>query len=897
MMEDICDDEIKNAVFYAIEQGREDVLLQLLQADISNCVRDDDGATPLHAAATLEDPRFVRLLLKHGYHTNAVGTHGPFENRTAYECATEACQLAFSDELFNRVAAEDLSGVQALLELGVSVSSRNLPQLDTPLHFAAYFGSESIAKLLLSHGADPTLKNLAGNTPEQDAAQNGNTEVLKLLICSDRSDKDVLASGEKAGGFSSANGRKYGEKENLGDGVNDHLSGKEHLDDDGKVEMGGCVKGFPQYCAGDDDGKACRSDSQDEGPGSGMPDVQVNGHGTNSGSQLGDGEAGEDDSTQRSDTRSTRATMAESVVVNPSSDPGVVDSCGNDVADKDCSRISGDDEWRSGGVCGSSDAIAPTKSDSEVGNGSGPELPAVETTAEAGVTTQLDDSAVPTSRNEGDRRLLTRPPADFIEDIAAGGGLDCLRELDDTSLKKLRGEAHLLKEERTSLALSLRSMIDEYVEQHGGEHMKAIHQQMTAENTRIHALFKTLCLRRDRLLDLWRQAQVEASSGMSGEPIPSPTAVDGGDDTEHQALMKEVHVAALEAKHMAEVTRVLRQRIEIVFDPEGGILHHVRALRAEKEDMLSQCAAVERHVSDMEARIRRLAARQQQEKQRQRQLAKRASPPAVPTITAMTNGLETTIEAASAKPIRLGDVLPTSPCGLHGSVREEFHTQSTTATVRLSSTSENQSSEPQQTSATVRVVSAAEGPCPTRPPETQVSETCPPVLPQVSTTDVLQNFAEPSYLHTSSESSDLHGVGETSSVQEPVATSRLEAANPDQIASHSAEDGPVPSLHLEYGSDNGCGQTTVPTAATATSTPKSLSPHSGKAIHSLAPLPTSNALPSAQGSPPHKQLPTSNAIAIYRPRPAQPNSGFLRTLFGTVFWWWAPRKERELIEV
>lgn len=49
---------------------------------------------------------------------------------------------------------------------------------DTPLHNAARGNHADVVTLLLSHGADPTLRNRSGNTPAQEAEEE---EVIKAL--------------------------------------------------------------------------------------------------------------------------------------------------------------------------------------------------------------------------------------------------------------------------------------------------------------------------------------------------------------------------------------------------------------------------------------------------------------------------------------------------------------------------------------------------------------------------------------------------------------------------------------------------------------------------------------------------------------------------------------------
>ena len=71
-----------------------------------------------------------------------------------------------------------------LLERGaeVDVVARNENIHVTPLHSAASGGHPSIVKLLLEHGADPNAAQDGGFTPLHSAAQNDDTESVEALL-------------------------------------------------------------------------------------------------------------------------------------------------------------------------------------------------------------------------------------------------------------------------------------------------------------------------------------------------------------------------------------------------------------------------------------------------------------------------------------------------------------------------------------------------------------------------------------------------------------------------------------------------------------------------------------------------------------------------------------------
>ena len=53
---------------------------------------------------------------------------------------------------------------------------------DTAFHLAAHLDAIRVAEVLLSHGANPGLKNANAETPAHAAARAGNLSMLKFLV-------------------------------------------------------------------------------------------------------------------------------------------------------------------------------------------------------------------------------------------------------------------------------------------------------------------------------------------------------------------------------------------------------------------------------------------------------------------------------------------------------------------------------------------------------------------------------------------------------------------------------------------------------------------------------------------------------------------------------------------
>ena len=75
-----------------------------------------------------------------------------------------------SDDIWTAAEEGNVEAVKEYLAIGVNVDERDESYGGTPLHFAAYSGSE-VVELLIANGADVNAKNQADATPLDKAIE------------------------------------------------------------------------------------------------------------------------------------------------------------------------------------------------------------------------------------------------------------------------------------------------------------------------------------------------------------------------------------------------------------------------------------------------------------------------------------------------------------------------------------------------------------------------------------------------------------------------------------------------------------------------------------------------------------------------------------------------------
>uniref|UniRef100_UPI003AACB839 NF-kappa-B inhibitor delta n=1 Tax=Centroberyx gerrardi TaxID=166262 RepID=UPI003AACB839 len=219
----------KTALLVAVTANQPEIVQDLLSfgTDINAC--DVKGQTALHLAANYGFPGVLQVILSNGPAVNLEARN--FEGMTPLHCAAishSATMKALSasgqgDVSLQAKAAEKLSCLQMLLSAGASLLSQEIKSNKTVLHLAVKEGNidlvrdllriplpnmkdfvnmkahghtalhmaaglhgsfhqEDILRLLLSRGADPSIRNLENDQPAHLLQSGHRGDQLKLIL-------------------------------------------------------------------------------------------------------------------------------------------------------------------------------------------------------------------------------------------------------------------------------------------------------------------------------------------------------------------------------------------------------------------------------------------------------------------------------------------------------------------------------------------------------------------------------------------------------------------------------------------------------------------------------------------------------------------------------------------
>ncbi len=120
------------------------------------------GKTPLHRAVELSNSNMVVLLLGAGADANARDGAG-------------------ITPLLEASRTGNLPVAKILIDGGADVNAIGGRHNDSALHVAAFNGRAELVELLVLRGADPTMENMLGRTPIQEAEQMKRTNVIAVF--------------------------------------------------------------------------------------------------------------------------------------------------------------------------------------------------------------------------------------------------------------------------------------------------------------------------------------------------------------------------------------------------------------------------------------------------------------------------------------------------------------------------------------------------------------------------------------------------------------------------------------------------------------------------------------------------------------------------------------------
>lgn len=156
---------INNELALSASSGNANEASRLLASGAKVNARDEDGNTPLHAAAFLEHADVAELLIAKGAEVNAKNLIG---NTPLHGAASQG----------NMEVAELLIAKGADVNAKGKISGKNGY---TPLHIAARNGEKDIVELLIAKGVDVNAINEDGRTPLAYAIDKGRNAVAEML--------------------------------------------------------------------------------------------------------------------------------------------------------------------------------------------------------------------------------------------------------------------------------------------------------------------------------------------------------------------------------------------------------------------------------------------------------------------------------------------------------------------------------------------------------------------------------------------------------------------------------------------------------------------------------------------------------------------------------------------
>jgi cytohesin len=153
--------------------------------------QDGDGLTVLHYAVASDQLKVVEELIRRGARVDLRDREGrtALHRAASYEMAVILLNANADPEARDEVGWTPLhksarrghrGAVSALIEFGANIEAVDA-EFRTPLHKAAFRGHKEIVELLLQSGANAEAKDMEGNTPLSWAFAREHTQVADVI--------------------------------------------------------------------------------------------------------------------------------------------------------------------------------------------------------------------------------------------------------------------------------------------------------------------------------------------------------------------------------------------------------------------------------------------------------------------------------------------------------------------------------------------------------------------------------------------------------------------------------------------------------------------------------------------------------------------------------------------
>jgi ankyrin repeat protein len=172
---------------------------------VNALLKDSNGRTPLHVAATKGYKDAAELLLANGADVNAKDQFGETPLHAAMKVPSLLGLSLISSPGTQLKKRGNTDLVELLIANRADVDAKDRYGL-TPLHFAAYDGYGDMADLLLANHAEVDAGSISGETPLHEAAHRGFNGMVELLLAYGANIDAKNEKGETPSDFAAARG-------------------------------------------------------------------------------------------------------------------------------------------------------------------------------------------------------------------------------------------------------------------------------------------------------------------------------------------------------------------------------------------------------------------------------------------------------------------------------------------------------------------------------------------------------------------------------------------------------------------------------------------------------------------------------------------------------------------